>query len=472
MHVFHFQHATFQKGYQAPFFEDANWEYQEGQQWGIVGPSESGKTTFLEAAAGKLHTQKGSIFCQFQPSEVYYLSFEEDSTQFHYQDYYYQQRFQAFEPDTGITVQTYLGETENDTSLFKQFIDLEALKSISLIKLSNGQTRKLRLVKALLSKPKCLIMDKPFTGLDVRSRNELRSLLDHCAQQGIHLLIADEKEEFPSSITHLLVLDQLRIAWQGAFFDYTPPIPASKKETQPLVQKMPFDNETYATLIQVTDLRIHYGEKEILKGIDWEVKQGERWCLKGPNGAGKSTLLSILYADVPQAYGQDIVLFDRKRGSGESIWDIKQKIGFYSPELQYYFKHDLTVFQVIETGLTDRLYAERRATEQERSCILSHLKLFGLLEKESSPFQTLGKSSQNAVLLLRALIKNPCLLLLDEPFLSLHVEDRTMCQALLKQYLSQNTMTLLLISHHEEEIEGFTDKVLELEDGRLKFATE
>lgn len=472
MSIFRFEKVSFQKTFQSPLFEDISWEYKEGEQWGIVGPSGSGKTTFAEAVAGKLHIRNGTVVRPCDPQEIAYLSFEEDSAHFHYRDYYYQQRFQASEADLGMTVQEFLETTSQDFSALASFIDITPLLPLTFIKLSNGQTRKIRLAKALLSQPKCLVLDNPFTGLDVGSRQELAHLFQQLPSLGIPLLIIDEYQHVASFVTHLLILDQCRIAWQGPVRNYSPPAEDASVAIISKVSTLPFHPASFQRIASFSHVSIRYGERAILQDLTWEVRQGERWRVKGPNGAGKSTLFSLLNADIPQAYGQDIVLFDRKRGSGESIWDIKQLIGYYSPELQYYFKHDLSVFQVVATGLTDRVYVQRDVTAQEAECISWHLAYAGLGNKANTAFQTLGKSHQNLVLFLRALIKNPPLLLLDEPFLSLHTEDKVLCKQLLRHYLEQANCTLLIISHHDEEIRGITAKTLELAEGRSKFASQ
>ena len=101
----------------------------------------------------------------------------------------------------------------------------------------------------------------------------------------------------------------------------------------------------------MNDVTIRYGDKIILDNINWDVVQGERWLVKGHNGAGKSTLLSLITADNPQAYSQDIQLFDKETPNRRSIWDIKKHIGYVSPELHRYFDFGATVHNVIASGL-------------------------------------------------------------------------------------------------------------------------
>src|SRR5688572_13384763 len=113
---------------------------------------------------------------------------------------------------------------------------------------------------------------------------------------------------------------------------------------------------------------VQYGDKIILDEVNWKVMKGERWLLSGPNGAGKSTLLSLITADNPKAYANSIFLFGKKRGSGESIWDIKKKIGFISPELHLFFDQGTSCFDVIASGLFDTIGLFRQlSAAQQRS---------------------------------------------------------------------------------------------------------
>lgn len=468
--LFQFKDASFQKTNESTLFESISWQWERGQHWAIVGSSGADNTAFVEAVSGKLTLQKGNSEKAFGRDKIYYLSFEEDSESFHFQDFYYQQRFQAFEEDNGCTVGEFL-QTQVVPSELLAFFDSSTFLNTALIKLSNGQTRKVRLLKALLSKPKVLILDKPYTGLDTFSRKELNRLLQHSAEQGTNVLFLGDLSSLPSFITHIIEIEKGQLSWRGPRNQYhVPTTPISPEHNKITVHLSP-SSIHFKLIAKLVDLNIKFGDTQILKNLNWKVEIGERWWIKGPNGAGKSTLFSLLYADVPQGYGQHIELFDRLRGSGETIWDIKEKIGYYSPELQYYFKHDLSFFEVISTGFTDKLFPQRNLDDAETECVLDHLRFANLYEKRHSGFQTAGKNTQNLILFLRALVKNPPLLLLDEPFLCLDETDKQYAKALLSKYLEQTTVTLLLISHNEIEAKGFTDKILELDKGTVKFVT-
>jgi molybdate transport system ATP-binding protein len=187
--------------------------------------------------------------------------------------------------------------------------------------------------------------------------------------------------------------------------------------------------------------------------------------LLGPNGAGKTTLLSLLCGDHPQAYANDIRLFGQKRGTGESIWDIKRRIGMVSPELHLYFSEPLTSFQTAATGFFDVL--ARRLTTPEQDQVIHQLFAdFAITALADMPFARLSTGEQRLVLLVRALVKSPPLLILDEPFQGLDSQAICLAQNWLDSRLRPN-QTLIFVSHYAEEIPRTVNRRIQLEKGRV-----
>lgn len=168
---------------------------------------------------------------------------------------------------------------------------------------------------------------------------------------------------------------------------------------------------------------IKYGSRTILKELDWEVKNGEKWALFGPNGAGKSTLLSLIYADNPQSYANTLYLFDRKRGSGESIWDIKKRIGYVSPEMHLFYMENVPVLNIVGSGFFDSIGLFRKCTEQQQQVALAWMRVFGIEGLKERSFLTLSSGEQRLALLARAFVKDPDLIILDEPLHGLDGEQ-------------------------------------------------
>jgi molybdate transport system ATP-binding protein len=217
----------------------------------------------------------------------------------------------------------------------------------------------------------------------------------------------------------------------------------------------------------VLDLRhvsVRYGAKRILEDISWTVRTGERWAVLGPNGSGKTTLLSLVSGDHPQAYANDVRVFGRRRGTGESIWDVKRRIGLVSPELHLYFTEPLTAGRVAATGFTDTM-AARPTTPAQEATVRWLLGDFGLADVTDRPFARLSTGQQRLVLLVRALVKEPELLILDEPFQGLDHSTIEHARTWLDAHL-RPVQTLVMVTHHPEELPRSVTRVLQLREGR------
>jgi molybdate transport system ATP-binding protein len=215
-------------------------------------------------------------------------------------------------------------------------------------------------------------------------------------------------------------------------------------------------------IVSLQNVTIRYGSKTILNQFSWTINRGERWVLKGPNGAGKSTLLSLITADNPQSYSQDIRLFGRQRGSGESIWDIKRNIGYVSPEMHLYFKETGTCFAVVASGLFDLLGVTRKVNAAQSEQVMRTLSLFGLEYLRDRSFHTLSTGEQKMILIVRAFVKNPPLLILDEPCQGLDQTQVNLLKSVINGLASSSDMTLIFVSHYAEDVPNCVDKEISL----------
>ncbi|HEY6437592.1 MAG TPA: ATP-binding cassette domain-containing protein, partial [Ignavibacteriaceae bacterium] len=332
----------------------------EGEQWALLGKSGSGKTSLAIALIGRLfysgqiliHT-KGNIDLVEQQHRFRTLS---NTT-----DFYYQQRFQSQDAEDSLTIEeelhSYLEKNKEETLQWLERLHLIPLLQEPLIQLSNGENKRLQLVKSLLHHPSILILDNPFVGLDIEGRKLLQEIINTISAKGIHVILITTPEEIPECITHIAVLDLGRLVFSGNKVKYHQQNLLkesrhilTKEEISKLNRRVEY---SFNSMVKMVNVTIRYGEKIILDKVNWEIKNGEHWSLSGPNGAGKSTLLSLITADNPQAYANEIYLFDKRRGRGESIWDIKKNIGFVSPEMHLYFPYTSTCFEVIASGLFD-----------------------------------------------------------------------------------------------------------------------
>ncbi len=501
-----FENASFSSA-QHTFFEHFNWAIQQGENWIITGKIGSGKTSLVQALSGKFFLSKGKLDYPFlqilQPKNpslyelkkqfIKVVSFKDDSRTFDPHVFFYQQRFNSFADGT-MTVWEYLiahGYSEyqkEQVDLIKRTGIFELL-DLERIKLSSGQARKLLITKAILQKPKLLIIDNPYLGLDAGSRREFNQLLDHLVEkERIQLILAGQYEMLPRCISHRLHLDNFQVGFNGKIKNYSSlkalsgekispfgkrfatPVKAEiaqlkKQERKKLLSdiqsffKTPNQLEQWRYIFQLKNINIAYYGKEVLNKINWAVKPGEKWALIGANGSGKSTLLSLLFGDHPQAYSNEIYLFDHKRGMGQSVWDIKKRIGYTSPELHYFFSYQLTAEETIATGLFDHFYLKRKPKAKEQELINLLMAYFSIGHLKGRTFQSLSTGEQRLILLIRALIKNPPLILLDEPFQGFDLEAIEHAKQLLNTILSRQH-TLVFISHYEREIPKIVEKRL------------
>jgi molybdate transport system ATP-binding protein len=438
----------------------------------IVGPVGSGKTTLAKALSGRLF-RTGSVYFKSRSTRIHpsILLVEQQhhfKNRSNMQDFYLQQRFNSADAGDAYTIREELSnEEELPLTFWLDFFILDHLIDKPLVTLSNGENKRLQLVKSVLRDPDWLILDNPFLGLDVEGREILSKCLEKLRENSFPFILINSPEALPACVNQVIYLENGRIAWNGPVSAYES---FRKVDTFVLNYTMMDDLITSAKVfepfqqaIYLRNVSIQYGEKVILSNITWDVKSGDHWALSGPNGAGKSTILSLITADNPQAYAKDLILFDRKRGTGESIWDIKKRIGYVSPELHVYFKEPGNVFNVVGSGLFDTLGVYRKISEDQHKRIALWLGVFGISHLSDRMFQQISTGEQRMVLLARALVKNPPLLILDEPCQGLDEEQILRVKEILNYICSNSQTTLIYVSHYASDIPSCVNQHFKLE---------
>jgi len=456
---------------------DLSWNMLSGENWLLSGKSGSGKTSLAKAIAGLLAVE-GVVKINFNsasnlPAQVLFV---ESWYQFKniegVANFYYQQRYTSLQANETVTVFTDLtdcGKKHNlniaDVDSLLDALSFSGLKNTQLIALSSGEHKKLQLVKALWLKPQLLILDNPYTGLDSKSRANLNTLLNQVSENGVQLILIANIDELPICINRFATLNNGKISTSNTPHSVSFSKENSKKQIPDFLSQSPvYSSYIIAKLENVT---ISYGEKQVLKTINWEVKAGEKWLLQGPNGSGKSTLLSLLNGDHPQSYANTLYLFGNKRGSGESIWDIKQHIGLISPEFHWYFDASSTVWESIASGFYDTVGLFQTLPYLKSNKVDELIAYFGFTEEKDTLLNTLPLGKQRLVLLARTIIKNPKLLILDEPCQGLDEEQTADFNQFIDE-LCSNGMTLIYVGHFESALPKCLEKKMVLENGEVK----
>lgn len=461
-------------------FRRTNWSIRSGEHWALIGPNGSGKTLFASALTGAVPVVHGEL--RAPDGAVVHVSFEqqkalagdapaatrwfsleeEDASRVHQvlsQD--------SVEERNPFEIVTRSPAAERAFARRRQHVvKLLAIASLlhqPLPSLSNGEMRKLLLARALLRRPRLLILDDPFAGLDEKFRRHLKAILEKLIRRGtVHLLlIATHLDELPRGITHLLRVDRCRVVAQGRFVPQRArelfPSTGRERAARLPAGKQHGDAEEFVRLTGVT---VRYGKRVIVENIDWTIRRGESWALLGPNGSGKSTLLSLIIGDNPQAYANDVRIFGHRCGDGESIWALKRRIGSVSPELHLHFPESETCLNAVVSGFADTYGCFRRPTSRQRAAARRWLARFGLAAGANRPFGSLSAGWQRMTLLARALVKSPDLLVLDEPCQGLDAAHRARIVRTVEGLLRHTTV--IFVTHRRDEIPPGIARVLRL----------
>ncbi|MDP4276336.1 MAG: ATP-binding cassette domain-containing protein [Bacteroidota bacterium] len=463
------------------FSEPLNWQMQTGEHWAVIGPNGSGKTVLIDTLAGKYALRTGAInYPVFEANglkvseAIKSMAFRDISSLSNdYQSAAYQQRWNSQEAEESPLIADLL-ELNPDKTYSNRILQLFNVKNLlesRLIQLSSGELRKFLIVRTLMSRPRILILDNPFIGLDASSRDQLNLLLGNMASlEGLQLIfVLSNPADIPSIVTHVLPVHNRTISkplsktdfetdakLQAKLFAIPPPVQQErrlKNYTQADFTADPVSDETTQNnVVQLCHITIRYGKRTILKDLNWTIKHGERWALLGPNGAGKSTLLSLVCADNPQSYANDIRLFNRKRGTGESIWDIKKNIGYVSPEMHSYYLKNVPCIDIVGSGLFDTIGLYRRCTPEQLDACESWMKVFGIGHLKDKSFLKVSSGEQRLCLLARAFVKNPSLLILDEPLHGLDVSNKRKARNIIENFCQDPDKSMIYVTHYKNEI--------------------
>lgn len=461
---------------------DTDWVIRTGQHWAILGPNGVGKTSLMGALAGRVPVVKGKLV-RHQPGalapEISYVSFDLEQRLIDCDIQLDQARFFSGELDTFVDSRAIVcgdesGETIVD-GVFDEVIDLLDIRRLlgrCIRYLSTGELRKILIARALIQSPGLLILDEPFAGLDLNSKAQFKSIIEDMGNRCQLILVAHRFDEITSNITHILCLKNNAVFLIGP----REKILASEEmdllyeRKKPIALSLPLKRPNPAekghesrVLVKMEQVVVKYGDLLVLDKLDWKVRSGENWAVLGPNGSGKSTLLNLMMGDHPQAYANRIHLFGKRRGSGETIWEIKQNIALVSAQLQISYRKKIKAGDVILSGFFDSIGLHRQATASQREIAdrwIDNLRISSLTHKV---FQQLSYGEKRLILIARAMVKTPVLLILDEPCQGLDQSNRMMILDLIEYIGSCSGTGLIYVTHHPDEIPSCITHILRLQ---------
>ena len=465
--------------------EPVNFEALDGEHIAIVGPNGGGKSMFVDIIVGRHPLLMHDPEYDFSPSQkamvsdnIKYITFRDTYGGDNDRTYFLQQRWNQLEIDENTPIvkdkleeayQMAGEDTPERRNLQKhiyQLFHMEHLMDKYVILLSSGELRKFKLASTLFSEPRVLIMDNPFIGLDAETRDQLKELLKTLSRERALqiILVLSKSDDIPDFITHVVEVRDMKVMPKQTKAEYLAargemPGRVLSQEMEQAIVDLPYSDREYHSeeVVKMNKVCIRYGERTILKDLDWTVKNGERWALSGQNGAGKSTLLSLVCADNPQSYACDIALFGNPRGSGESIWDIKKHIGYVSPELHRSYQRDLPAIRIVASGLMDSVGLYVKPKEEDMAQCRFWMKVFGLEGLEERGFLKLSSGEQRLVLLARAFVKDPELLILDEPLHGLDNRNRRLVKDVIEAFCKRQNKTMIMVTHYKEELPACID---------------
>lgn len=450
----------------------------------FVGANGSGKSSLAKAMLGELELDAGYAELP-QNDEACGISFERQQELI---DADQKARDQADDGDKeqyGITPKEIIMRSsamaeESILSVCQELRITEILDRPYYV-LSSGEGRKVLIAEAVLSGRNVIVMDAPFDGLDVESRQVLTDLFDRLRESGkLIVLIVNRIGEIPDYADAIGVIEGCEVVAYGSAREIESDLSFAqlRASEENICEEIPdapadcavepFDGDP----IWMENVRVGYQGKEIIRGLSFSIKKGEHWQIMGPNGSGKSTLLSLITGDHPQGYSNKLKLFGRQRGTGETIWDIKKRIGYVSPSFHIAYTVNCSVLKVILSGYFDSIGLYEVPGDEKVLLAMQWLKVIGLENMAKLPFRSLSFGQQRLLLIARALVKHPTLLILDEPLQGLDGMGRVLVRNFVERMIKNGRSQVIFVSHHREDApHGITNvlRFIPTEDGGCEY---
>ena len=357
---------------------------------------------------------------------------------------------------SAITIKEMIEEEERH-----EYVEVAKNTNRHLRFLSGGEQKKALLTYLLLKNPGFIIADNPFDNLDIASQSSLQIIMQEIALTIPIIQIVNRTKDWLPFVKKAVSISDDNV------MVYQPDIPKFIEQQQlksvPVTTgTIPLSDKHYGLinnpLIQFNNVSVQYEERGIVKDVCWQINKGEFWQLIGPNGSGKTTLLSLITGDSVKGYGQDIILFGKRKGSGESVWSIKEKIGYFTSSMTDLFSGYTNVEQMVISGFFDSVGLYIKPSERQKKLAQHWLALIGMLPQKQTPFYKLSLGQQRLIMIVRSMVKHPPLLILDEPTVNLDDENAAIVTALTNKMAAESETAILYVSHRTEE--GLTPKYI------------
>jgi molybdate transport system ATP-binding protein len=495
--------VTFEAGGR-PALAHVTWHFARDEQWAVVGPNGAGKSLLLRGLAGGLVVREGRLRHDFletnprcrdsihgvlphgtielvTPRAAQRLATA--ASPFHQVRWHASEshgrpvgELLAYASVDGINpfrvdapaVDRAAFERAREEAI--ECLGIEPLLDRGALELSHGERRLVLLACALCREPQLLLLDDPMTGLDARHRRSVNALLADRVADGRKVVVATRhRDEVPEWVTHVLRLDHLHVEEGGPKEGVLSRLPAAApiRLGAPAGRTLATGATAGECLVEMHGVHVRYGSKVILDDLDWTVRTGEHWAISGANGAGKTTLLSLILGDNPQAYANDVRLFGRPRGSGETIWDLRRRMGWMGPDLEAHFPGSASVSDVVCSGFTGTLGRPTEELPERLERARALLRLFAIEELATRALGTLPDAERRLVLIARALVLDPLVLVLDEPCQGLDGPHVAVVRDAVDAATEHGTGSVLYVTHDARDLPRSITHSLVLENGRV-----
>jgi len=461
--------VEFDEGFQ---LKHIDWQIEQHQHWLITGANGAGKSALAAVLAGYGEILAGST--SGFPSKIGWVSFEAQAELI-------QAELKKDDADIldvislGTPVREIIFTDEIDPVIARDLIqkfELNYILDRAFRKLSTGESRKVMLIRALSCDADLLILDEPFDGLDSTAHAMLQKHLIEVVEHTPVVMVLNRFDEIPDFISHIAYVEKGELRHQVNRQDTksynelyqllhlkTTDLQVPTADTENLIPAL----DPQQPLVKLNNICIKHTDMVLINNLNWSIQPNQHWQLSGPNGSGKTALLSLITGDHPQCYTNDIVVFGYKRGSGESIWQIKQYIGYVSTALQWEYRVGTSLRNVIISGFYDSIGLYSKSTDRQKHIADEWLALLGMQDRGDQPFNKLSYGDQRLLLIARAMVKHPPLLILDEPCLGLDDINRQLVLALIEKICAAKETSVIYVNHHAQDRIAGIDNYLALE---------